>query len=154
MPQFSARPTGGRKRRVDRPTEVVILPPPRHLPQAERDLWRRLGPAACRMGTLTAETVEGFVLLVQTVAARDEAARLIATQGLLVDGEAHGLLTHYRQLGQRAESLMAKFCLVAPGRPVQRPAATPVSKWDRILSNPRDEISPHDFYGEARKEQH
>ena len=150
MPRFSPRPTGGRKRKVDRPTEVVILPPPKYLSKEERDAWRRLAPAACAMGTLVPETIAGFVLLAETVAARARAARILDTEGLVIEGAPHPLLTHFRQLGQRAESLMGKYALTAPGRAVQRPAAKPPSRWDGILSrHPReDDTSPHDFYGD------
>ncbi len=129
MPTHSPRPTAGRKRTVPRPDAVVLVAAPRTLTPAERAIWRRIAPSACTIGTLTPETSEGFVLLCQTLAARDEAKRAIDAAGLLIDGAVNPLCVHYRQLGQRAESLMAKYCLAAPGRPVTRPAATPVSPW-------------------------
>ncbi len=136
MPKHSPRPTAGRKPRVDRPepAAVVVVPPPRHLTKAEREIWRRLAKPACRMGTLIEETIPGFELLCQTLAERARAAALLDSQGLLVDGAINPVAVHFRQLTQRAEALMVKYAIAAPGRPVERPAvAKPPSKWDGIL---------------------
>jgi len=49
------------------------------------------------------------------------------------------LTTHARQLGQRAESLMARYALTAPGRAVERPRARTgdvLSKWEALTRPP------------------
>lgn len=138
MPRHSPRPTAGRKPkqpppgpRVDGP--LVVLPPPRDLTRDERAVWRRLAPAAARLGTLVPDTAEGFRLLVEVMVARDTARKLVDDEGLVQEGAPHPLLTHIRQLTQRTEALMAKFALTAPGRAVQvQPSpGRPLSALDR-----------------------
>jgi P27 family predicted phage terminase small subunit len=148
MPTHSQRPTAGRRKALDlrerdapRPAPI---PAPSTLPPAARRIWESLAPAAERMRTLVPESIPGFVLLCETLVQRDEAWARLAADGLTVStptGEvrAHPLTTHARQLGQRAESLMARYALTAPGRPVERPRAPEddaVSKWERLTRRP------------------
>jgi hypothetical protein len=158
MPRHSPRPTAGRKKRLQ-PHERDVTPPapvkiPTGLSKAQRVAWRRLAPAAERVGTLTAETVEGFRLLVEVVVQRDEAWAIIARDGLVVfEGKAaHPLATHARQLGQRVESLMSRFALVAPGRAVERPRGEDdENPWAAIDRGAATGTSGFDFYGDANR---
>jgi len=139
----SPRPTSGRKRRHPVPwqaSSVTARPvtPPADLTVAERARWDRFAPAALRLGTLTDETIEGFRLLCNVAVLRDEAAAVLAAEGLTVqapngDIKAHPVSVHVRQLTQRLEALMARFLLTAPGRAVDVPKTS--SKWD-ILTRP------------------
>lgn len=146
MPRHSPRPTGGRRK-----TLLSLAPPPSvnpvdvdvpaNLTTAERLAWEALAPAARAAGTLVPETVPGFRLLVETVVQRDQAWTVLAKEGLTIDTglglRVHPLSTHARQLGQRVESLMAKFALTAPGRRVERPKAAGPSKWAGIIAGVR-----------------
>jgi len=78
--------------------------------------------------------------------------RILDAEGLTVvtptGSRGHPLTTHARQLGQRLESLMAKFAIVAPGRAVERPRQDEedeVSTWAGVLPK------VHDFYGGPRR---
>lgn len=154
MPRHSPRPTGGRRRSLrsderDCSRSPNVLPPV-DLTAPERAAWERYAPGALAMRTLTRETSEGFRLLVQTAVARDVAAGVLTAEGLMVaPGIVHPLTTHYRQLTQRLESLLAKFALVAPGRPVVKPKAEKaddLSKWAGILPQHGEDDDSNDFY--------
>ncbi|WP_110171705.1 P27 family phage terminase small subunit [Luteitalea pratensis] len=119
---------------------------PTSLSSAELAVWDRLAPSALRMGTLTPETVPGFILLVQTMMARDEAAAVLARDGLVVNRTVHQVSTHVRQMTQRLESLLSRFSLLPTGRPVERPRPARVDDVDEWESG-------HDFYGVVRKPQ-
>jgi len=127
MPRHSPRPTAGRRpkqRRADGGTASSgPVEMPAGLSQAESEIWKRLAPPAERLGTLTAETVEGFRLLVEVVVQRDRAWDVLDADGLVFEGRAHPVAVHARQLNQRVESLMARFALTAPGRAVDTPRA-------------------------------
>ena len=159
MPRHSLRPTAGRRKALtqdDRDLSArAPIAAPATLTSAERVVWDTLAPAAERMRTLVHESIPGFVLLCQTLVQRDDAWARLAAEGLTVttpSGEvkAHPLTTHARQLGQRAESLMARYALTAPGRPVERPRVPvddAVSKWERLTRRPEAE-SDYDSYSE------
>lgn len=111
----------------DAPVSVVSMP--RDLSEAERVVWKRLAPAARRMRTLTAETSEGFRLLVSTVVMRDEARRRLDADGLTVtdargDVKVHPVAVHARQLTARAEALLGRFLLAAQGKRALRPVSS------------------------------
>jgi hypothetical protein len=154
MPRFSPRPTGGRRKRLpleQRALGSEAVPVPADLTPAERAAWQRYAPAAQAMLTLTEETMGGFRLLVETAVQRDQAWRLLEAEGLVVPTpagpRAHPLTTHARQLGQRLESLMAKFALVAPGRAVERPRKEEpdeLTKWEALSRRPMDDDTDDD----------
>ncbi len=143
MPAHSPRPTAGRRPKAAPrlPTPPEAVPAPATLTDAERVVWQRLAPAAEALQTLVPETVAGFTLLVQTIVRLEDAWRVLDAEGLTIVTEtgsrAHPLTTHARQLGQRVESLMARFGLTAPGRAVERPQAPHIeTKWERLTRRP------------------
>jgi len=141
MPRGGARVGAGRKPRASRRNVVTfegrkssddgaLLVPPAFLSDEERSLWGAWAPLAVELKTLTSHHVPAFALLCRLQAEMNATERTIAADGrtqvrVTIDGagqehqelKAHPLKTDYRQLAQRVESLLARFCLAPFGKP-------------------------------------
>lgn len=110
--------------------DSALLTPPAFLSEEERALWVSWAPLAVELKTLTAHHAPAFALLCRLQAEMNATERTIAADGrtqvrVTIDGagqehqelKAHPLKTDYRQLAQRVESLLARFCLAPFGKP-------------------------------------
>ena len=80
------------------------------------------------------ETARAMGDLCELVALRDQALAAIASDGVMVGGQAHPLLRQIVPLAGRIETGMARFLLTATGRPVPQaptPVADPFAEFDR-----------------------
>jgi len=141
MARGGARVGAGRKPRAARrnvvafdgrksPDDAALLVPPSFLSEDERAIWVIWAPLAVELKTLTAHHVPAFALLCRLQAEMNATERIIAQDGrtqmrVTIDGagqehqelKAHPLKTDYRQLAQRVESILARFCLAPFGKP-------------------------------------
>jgi len=141
MPRGGARVGAGRKPAAKRQNVVAfepirpvsdkkLLEPPAFLPESGRALWALWAPLALELKTLTVHHVPAFALLCRLQAEMDATGETIERDGrtqirVTIDGsgqehqelKAHPLKPDYRQLAQRVESLLARFCLAPFGKP-------------------------------------
>ncbi len=140
MPRGGARVGAGRKPAAVRQNVVPftvtakagqseLLRAPGYLTERERGLWDAWAPLALERGTLSDHHVPAFALLCRLQAEMLETGETIARDGrtqlrVTIDGagqehqelKAHPLKPDYRQLAQRVESLLARFCLAPFGK--------------------------------------
>jgi len=99
----------------------IVMPADLLTQEGEQAYWDRYAEPACDAGTLTAQTVGGFVLLCQIAARADRMWEDIEREGLTWNDEgirkAHPLLPAYRGLVQRQESLLQRYLLAAMAKP-------------------------------------
>lgn len=111
---------------------VLVMPEDLLAQEGERAYWTRYAPQAVAAGTLTVQTVGGFVMLCQVAARADRMWEDIEREGLTYSDEgiikAHPLLPAYRGLVQRHESLLQRYLLAAMAKPDG--AAAPKPKED------------------------
>lgn len=112
------------------PKRGALVMPQALLPtEAEQAWWQLLEPEARVAGTLTTQTVAGFVLLCQVAARVGLLWEQIERDGCLVDKSngsgAHPLWTPYRGLVGRLESLLQRYGLAAMSKSVE--PATPAT---------------------------
>lgn len=137
------RPADGGARKTtrgrSRPKEPSIDPAvdvPSDLLPGERVFWERLAPLARANGTLTDDTVPGFVLLCQTAFDAQQCRAEIYARGIVstrtamketgnddeamevvtVELRAHPLWPSYRGLKARLEQLEARYGLASAGK--------------------------------------
>lgn len=120
--------------------------PPAMLTEPEAAYWRLWEPLARELGTLSARTMPGFVLLCQVACRAARAWAEVERDGLTYvtqvanpDGtsrdvlKSHPALSHYRGLAQRQEQLFARYGLAAMGKPTEaRPDHKPDAERDEL----------------------
>lgn len=135
------------------PAERAIAPteisPPDRLTPKELEYWRELAPHAIAAGTLVSATVAPFVLLCKCMVMADEMHATMLNEGLTVvkyviteegsqeEKKIHPLVSPYRNMVQRIESLAVKYKVCALGKPmdVDTPKkAKPSNPW-AVVSN-------------------
>lgn len=103
------------------PVDPLVMPVDLLTQEGEQAYWARYTPVAQAAGTLTAQTIGGFVLLCQIAARADLMWEDISREGMTwtLDGvmKAHPLLPAYRGLVQRQESLLQRYLLAAMAKP-------------------------------------
>jgi hypothetical protein len=108
---------------------VDIVPPDRLTPK-ELEYWQELAPHAMEAGTLVPATVAPFVLLCKCLVMADEMHATMLNDGLTVvkyviteegsqeEKKIHPLVSPYRNMVQRIESLAVKYKVCALGKPM------------------------------------
>lgn len=104
---------GDRKSRINntepQPTEAKVTAPSWLSTPAKR-IWRRLAPDLERRGVLTAWDCDSFAVWCDAVAQHQTAAKLIAAEGLLVEGQRGGMVKHpAAQLVRDYAAIMTTF---------------------------------------------
>jgi hypothetical protein len=136
---------------VPEPPAEEIQPPDRLTPK-ELEYWHELGPHAIEAGTLVPATVAPFVLLCKCLVMVDEMHATMLNEGLTVikfviteegsqeEKKVHPLLSPYRNMVQRIESLAVKYKVCALGKPMDVDApkkkSKPTNPW-AVVSNRR-----------------
>lgn len=124
---------GGKGGDVPSAPEVppLVMPQDRLANEAEQAYWTLYQHQAQAAGTLTAQTLGGFLVLCQVSARADRLWEQVESEGFTLDGpsgpKAHPLLSQYRGLVQRQESLLRAFNLSAWAKPVEGAQKPPVS---------------------------
>lgn len=174
MPRGGARPGAGRKpksrvltmpgasRHAAKPPATgpsaedrKLVSPPKHLPLAERNVWRRLAPLAIENGTLKAPSVPGFEFLCELVILHKQLRKTIDKEGWQVEepvfdkkGELsghirkrHALWPQLQSAALRREQLLRSYGLLSMAKPI------PGGKADGGAGQP---VNPYSTYGSAR----
>lgn len=151
MPRGGARPGAGRKPKLTlvpggapprakaKPAATgpsaedrKLVSPPKHLPLAEKNVWRRLAPLAIENGTLKAQSVPGFEFLCELVILHKQLRKTIDKEGWQVEepvfdkkGELsghirkrHALWPQLQSAALRREQLLRSYGLLAMAKPV------------------------------------
>jgi hypothetical protein len=99
------------------PEPALVMPVDRLAQDGEQAYWAMYADQAVAAGTLTTQTVGGFILLCQIAARADRMWEDIEREGFTWSDEgvikAHPLLPAYRGLVQRHESLLQRYLLAA-----------------------------------------
>lgn len=119
--------------------EADLVVPPADLPADQAVFWHAHAPQAVEAQTLVARTVGAMRLLCELEAAKQKVSAKLDEDGLTYikawtdssgqeheELKAHPLTSHYRQLAQRVEAMMARFGIAPLGKPVL--AGKPKSK--------------------------
>jgi hypothetical protein len=103
------------------PVEALAMPVDKLRTEAEQAWWAFYLPRALATGTLTDDTLGGFIDLCQTAARLDTIWEDIEREGytFVVEGvpKAHPLWPNYRGLLQKKDALLQRFMLTAMGKP-------------------------------------
>ena len=129
------RPAGNPSDRLDK-----CPAPPRHLSERARVEWRRLGPVAVALGTLTRADLRAFELLVETLATETTAREEVTASGYSVptgDGgqKPHPAVRIMEEARRQSRALLSDFGLTPKGRGTVKPApAGDGDGWDELLA--------------------
>jgi hypothetical protein len=109
--------------------EAVSAIPPEDLSADQRPFWHRNAAKAVAQGTLTARTLEAFLMLCELDAERRATKQTIDTQGRTYikawtdssgqeheELKAHPMVARYDRLSKQVENLLARFKLAPFGK--------------------------------------
>jgi phage terminase small subunit len=114
----------------EREAPAESIQAPDRLTPKEQEYWNELSPHAIEAGTLVPATVAPFVLLCKCFVMADEMHATMLNEGLTVvkfvlteegaqeEKKIHPLVTPYRNMVQRIESLAVKYKVCALGKPM------------------------------------
>ncbi len=123
----------GSRRGAPASTRGLGLVPKPQLPAEQSGIWDELAPLALEARTLTPATVGSFVELLEAIALRRQMAAIIATGGIMVEGQPHPLLVRHQGLMLRVEAGRARFRLAPFGKEIaaQVEAVDPMAEFDQ-----------------------